>query len=562
MSVGDAALKVLAAPGALQARTVQEFLEHSRHLMTEALGFPNQHVTDFQYYIPKQIFCMAHKATQDYVDAGLARIAPPRTVIGLREKSTIEWVVSFVAAIRMGYTVLLLSPTLPANKVKTLMDQAECSMLIDGTIMTDGTEAQEFTSTLQAANKTVIPMTRLESLPLYANGGSAQEEGDHDDDGEKQRWSHINETDIAVILHSTGSTGLPKLIPKTHTSVLNRLRGLPAMLHDASFIGSSLYSSVGFHSMIFSFVKAGGPSVWANARMSLNAPEYRDTLIKVQPRTAWFNPTGLLAAMSTPEGLEVLKQCDVVVTTGHVFPTQLGDKLVQGGVRLVNIYGMSELSPGVRLISASRKRGDPDWQYLEPDPTTAPHVQFQIVSDLADDQGSKMLVHELVVLPSHPTQDKCYANQSDGSFRTGDLFLQHPTRPGCYRCIGRMSDEVKIRPWGRDRVGVQAVPYEHAAMSGNDHLLQEVVMFGNDRPEPGFLLFTKPGCDKTTDYIAESAWKALQHDFAKGVLPMAVERNLLVVVRNAVVPRTPKGNIVRPEIYLSFEKVINDAYGE
>lgn len=558
MAVDADASKVPAAPGALQARTVQEFLEHARHLTTKALGFPRRHVTDITYYSPQQIFGMAQRATEEYVSAGLPRYHPSPAVVGLRVVSTIEWVVSFVALIRLGYTVLVLSPTIAPNKVGGLMDKANCSIVIDGTSITDEAAAEELRSTLQGEKKTVIPLTRLESLMHNVNEASARDEDDNDNVDETQRWSQINQTHPVIILHSSGSTGVPKLFHKTHAAVLDRLRGLPAMLHGTSLIGSKLYLSVGMHLMLFSLVRANGPSVWSNDLIPLDASKYRDMLVKLQPQTLWFNPTNLQGAMSTREGLEVMRQCDLVVTTGGVFPTQLGQRLVQAGVHLVSIYGMSELSSGVRLTSASRKRGDPDWEYVQPSPATAPHIWFRPL-DMAD-EGSTTPLFELVILPSHPTQDKRFANQPDGSFYTGDLFVQHPTRPGCYKCLGRMSDEIRICPKGHDYVGLHALSYEHAAMIGNDHVLQEAVLFGRNRPEAGLLLFTKPGCTAATDDIVEGIWNSLQRDFSNGVLPVAVRKNLLVVIRDAVVPRTPKGNIVRPEVYLNFERAIVEAY--
>ncbi|KAK9418022.1 hypothetical protein SUNI508_08451 [Seiridium unicorne] len=548
-----------AVQSALQARTVPEFIEHGRYLTTKALGFPGQHATDIAYYTPRDLFKMARKAAQIYTKAGLSGTARSRqAVVALRGKSTIEWVVSSIALIELGYTIFAVSPGLAPKTVAILMEKVNCSTVIDGTSMTDKGATEALRNTPQMAQKTVISLLGLDRLS-DTRAENTEDNGENIQNGHDntQRWSHISPSDIALILHSSGSTGQPKLIPKTHNAVMSRLRGLPSRMHGATFMTSWLYYSVGFHSMLFALLKTGGPSVWASEQIAPNAQDYRKILTELHPRTAWFNGGSLFAAMSTSEGLDALGQCDIVVTTGQVMPKQLGDQLVKSGVRLVNLYGMTELSSG--LIPASQSRSDPDWEYLRPDPAVAQHVCFRPRSDLT---GTETAMYEFVVLPSHPTQDKSFANQPDGSFHTGDLFVQHPTRTDWFKCIGRMSETIRPSPDGLTIVDLHSLAYEHAVLAVHRSLLQEVMLFGNDRPEPGLLLFTVPNCAIATDEIIDMVYDTLQKEFSSGTLPMAVKRSMLIVIRDVVVPRTGKGTLVRPEVYRIFENDIDEAYNK
>lgn len=45
------------------------------------------------------------------------------------------------------------------------------------------------------------------------------------------------------------------------------------------------------------------------------------------------------------------------------------------------------------------------------------------------------------------------------------------------------------------------------------------------------------------------------------MLPIALDKGMLVVVRDAVVLRTAKGNFVRHEVYRKYEGEINKTYG-
>ncbi|CAG8972786.1 hypothetical protein HYALB_00006878 [Hymenoscyphus albidus] len=148
----------------------------------------------------------------------------------------------------------------------------------------------------------------------------------------------------------------------------------------------------------------------------------------------------------------------------------------------------------------------------------------------------------------------------DGSFRTGDIFLQHPTRLGLYKCIGRMTDEIKIRPVGHENVALHAPTYEDVAMAPGAGVLEEAVLFGSGRPEAGILLFVKAGCDVDREGLVDSVWEALEREFEEGRVPVKVRKEMLVVVCGGVVPRTTKGNFVRSEIYIEFEEDINEAY--
>ncbi|KAK3291664.1 uncharacterized protein B0H64DRAFT_377837 [Chaetomium fimeti] len=366
---------------ALKARTLQEFVSHTKHLTGGAFGFPRRHVADIEYLSPQQTWWTAHRAAQRYVIAGFP--STERTTVGLRNLSTINTVISFVAIVRLGF-------------------------------------------------------------------------------------------------------------------------------------------SVGVFGMLFALMKPGGSTCWANERLRLDADVYRDVLVATRPQLARCHPGDLIRCMATPEGLAVLKQC------------------IMEGVHLSDEYSMSELA--FALSSGVRQHGDSEWGYMAADVETAPHPQL----------------YELVVLPSHPTQDKGRANSPDGSFYTGNVFVKHPTKER-YKCIGRMSDDVLIVPQN-DRVGLYSLTYEHRVLAGSRDVLQEAVLFGNERTRAGVLLFTQPGCAVSSEEVVERVWATVQRDINQ-VLPVGLDTDMLVVVRDAVVPWTAKGNFVRQEAYRKYEREINQAYG-
>lgn len=141
---------------------------------------------------------------------------------------------------------------------------------------------------------------------------------------------------------------------------------------------------------------------------------------------------------------------------------------------------------------------------------SAPHLWFRprVPSEGTASEGGGGQFYELVFLPSHPTQDKARANAPDGSFYTGDVFVKHPTKEG-YKCIGRMSDEVSIAPH-KDKIGLRSLAHEHNVLASNRDVLQEAVLFGNERTRAGVLLFTQPGCAVSSEEVVGRGWATVQ----------------------------------------------------
>lgn len=527
---------------ALNSTTIQDFLAHSTDLTSKVFGFPRD-ATNFEYYSPQQIGRWAEGAKQAYCEAGLpCEKTELPLVVGLRATSSIAWVVSFLTLARLGHTILLLSPTLSIEALGALLSKAECDIFVDGS---------SDISDLECPGKTIIPLASIAELDERYRTLELGDSGKSSND-----YLRISEDDVAVIVHSSGSTGLPKLIHKTHRELLTRLRGIPPILHDKSFfVGSWLYYMVGLYSMLFSFIKPGGPSHWANEKLTLGPEELKGVLTEAKPQVAWLNTYFIFKISSDEKGIELLKNCIMVINSGEVLPEHLGNKLVKAGVRLGNEYGMSELSLG--LSSVPSRWGDHDWNYLQPDPSSAPHLEFQPLPKGSKWAGGEQL-YELVVLPSHPIQNKKWANSPDGSFHTGDVFIKHPKKPR-YKCMGRMCDEIEIC---HDQycVGVNAIDYEHRLMGGNEDIIDAAVLFGKDRPEAGALLFARPGSAVSTGDILERVWATIEQQI-NGVLPVGLAKKMVVVLRDAVIPRTSKGNVVRLEVYSKYEKVIDDAYG-
>lgn len=115
-----------------------------------------------------------------------------------------DWVVSVFGLSRAGYTALTLSPRLSASAIVKLMKETRCECLIYDEL-----------PQLSVVIKEVVSLTSSQVLPIlsrndYDKPGNSPLPFERDIDMAEERKR------VATIVHSSGSTGLPKSIEVVH----------------------------------------------------------------------------------------------------------------------------------------------------------------------------------------------------------------------------------------------------------------------------------------------------------------------------------------------------------
>lgn len=140
---------------------------------------------------------------------------------------------------------------------------------------------------------------------------------------------------VSFIIHSSGSTGLPKPIFQTHASCLsNYSSGIPYR----AFLTLPLFHNHGI-STLFRALVAGKKIAMYNASLPLSGSTLTAAMEAVQPESLHCVPYALKLMAETDRGIEVLRRCKLVLFGGSSCPDDLGDKLVDAGVYLVGHYG-------------------------------------------------------------------------------------------------------------------------------------------------------------------------------------------------------------------------------
>ncbi|KAM3537523.1 hypothetical protein ARSEF1564_009555 [Beauveria bassiana] len=258
------------------------------------------------------------------------------------------------------------------------------------------------------------------------------------------------------------------------------------------------------------------------------------------------------------EALEALKRCSLVTNLGGVLPPAVARILTQNGVRLTTGYGISELPLSLSSIANA---GDPlFWDYLQIAPSVAPHLRFRLLSEKeGNTENGNETFYELIILPSLPAMDKKWANASDGSLHTGDIFVKHPTQES-YRCLGRLTDMVRVTPNSTDVIPLHARIYESIIENRCTEIIDAAVLYGDERPSVVILLFVKSSATTLSDErIIDEVWSVIESEAqtVQLVLLVGLKKAMLVIIRDQKIPRTSKGDVIRAQTFLQFSSFID-----
>ncbi|MCJ1478790.1 hypothetical protein MMC13_007474 [Lambiella insularis] len=525
---------------ALESLTLPEYFSHLKKFTSSrsVLAFPRTYA-DFTYFTPQQVSQSSDQAAAAYCKRGLYREdGKGSSVIGIFAKGGIEWMISFVALVKLGHTVLCLSPRLSTEAISALTTESGCKTLVYGTLP-KGHSAIPCHKIAMLAEEDLWPLAPpVDHKPLTPQPTSP-------------------ETDVAVILHSSGSTGLPKLVPKTQFDIMRLMKFFIMRQREKSiYVASGLYNGVGLLVGLSSFVMSG-PTFYDNDHLPFTAEGYAQLLQEARPQVAFFTPYSLDLALSTKDGLEALKKCDLVTSFGAVCSQAIGDKAVANGIRLITDYGITEVA--ALMTSAFRPLDDPQWDYLTTLPPAKPHIEMRPLCEGEASVSTNERLFELIVLPSFPMLKEKWANSNDppGSLHTGDTFLKHPTKEDYWKVVGRKDDQIKIYADDRQSV-VNALVYESKIRTGNQDVVDDVVLFGQGRKRLGVLIFTKSGIPQDT--ALERVWATIGKEI-NGILKTGIEKKMLRAIEAGdQIPRTDKLNIIRPQVYLKYHDLIDSAY--
>ena len=291
------------------------------------LGYPRyeDRPTDYELFTGKDLDRMVDEACRVLMKAGLEMNS--RTTVGLFAPSDLSFVVALFALSRLGCRVLTISIRLSEVACLNLMDRTEGDTLLVGSTVRINATIEGLKKTRSDLKFIPIPkraeFDRTDVRPEPVVRPIPDREAEH--------------TQLALFGHSSGSTGLPKPLSLSHRSVLNNIyfgtgckafNALPWYhLHGVFTSFQAMYMRKTAHLY--------------NADLPLTSEYLVAALKEIQPEICHTVPYVLKLMAERQDGIEVLKRCKFVTAAGARTPDELGDRVVQQGVNLGVILGLS-----------------------------------------------------------------------------------------------------------------------------------------------------------------------------------------------------------------------------
>ncbi|KAJ7760072.1 putative aminoadipate reductase [Mycena maculata] len=295
---------------------------------------------------------------------------------------------------------------------------------------------------------------------------------------------------VAMYLHSSGSTGLPKPIPQTHRNLIHcaALDTLVQMaeLSPRQAVGAlPAFHTMGVLNQLFAPLLNGvtaciyAPVSTATAHNVPVAPTAENALANARRARA----TGIVTVpalisewQQSSEDVEYLKTLKLVIYGGGPLASRVGDALFGQGINLVSAYGTTEIG-GVTIVKRRQAEIDAgEWAWIR----FSPRVNIRWIP-----QEDGTFECQFLTVPE--THQLAVENLSDvKGYSTKDLFERHPTKPDLYRIVGRL-DDVLIMANGEKTV---PGPIEDILMASS--FIRGAIMFGRERNQIGVLVEPNP----------------------------------------------------------------------
>ncbi|KAG9010812.1 hypothetical protein FRB94_009719 [Tulasnella sp. JGI-2019a] len=361
-------------------------------------------------------------------------------------------------------------------------------------------------------------------------------------------------SEVALILHSSGSTGFPKPIHITHSACVDWMRIPWYGGHDICGLILGVPSLPPFHAMgvlaYFWFTLGSGAVVGVfDPTAPPKSPSPENVLAGLKGANVDWTlvvPSFLEAWANDPVAVTYLSTLKHVMYAGGPIPTGVEDRLVSNGVNLAILYAATEFGyPHIFLPRQRRSR----W------------LKF------STQNGHKLLpqdhdrMYELVMMARDHYSPSATNVIGAAEYTTSDLVELHPDNKDLFRVIGRIDDQVMLSTGDKTNSG----PIER--IISTSPLVKHSVVFGRGKPQNGILLQPTKGNEiDTNDKVAVARFRPAVWDKVEQANTFAPQHSyifkemILVASSDKLMPLTAKNTIVRKAALALYEPEIEACY--
>ncbi|KAL0944906.1 nrps-like protein [Colletotrichum truncatum] len=511
-------------------KTVDELVRRRAraHPNRVIVSYPSSGITYVDYTM-RQLDVFAYRVAKFYEQRIPSRLNSDEkpTTVAVLGPSNFDYLVTMLALTKLGHTTLFLSTRISQEAIESLISVTGAKYLIaDKRYLETAESAKENLSYLdvfEIANQSTY------DFPIEVHADTQLDYG---------RDPLVETNNLIYIIHSSGSTGLPKPIYQPQKSAIANYSSSMDM---KAFITLPLYHNHGICNL-YRAVYSGKPIHLYNADLPLTREHLTSIMRKHNFEIFYGVPYALKLLAETDEGMALLRQLKIVMYGGSACPDDLGNALVDNGVNLVGHYGATEVG---QLMTSFRPADDKAWNYVRVHDKLEPYLKWI-------PRGPNLF--ECCVLPGWPS--KVATNQDDGSYCTKDLFEPHPTIPKAWKYIARLDDTIAL---------VNGEKFNPVHMEGtirSSKNITECVIFGVGRPSLGALIVPAASlAGKTEEEILEAVWPVVESASRNVEAYARVSKNMIKLLPyDCAYPRTDKGSVIRQAFYKRYAQEIDEVY--
>ncbi|OAT01333.1 ochratoxin A non-ribosomal peptide synthetase, variant [Blastomyces dermatitidis ER-3] len=455
----------------------------------------------------------------------------------------IRYAAFILACSKVGHVPLLISPRNSVEASRHLLEETGCSKFVYSV------ERERQVNELRSADPSIQVWTVPDLWDVFTNSEVVPYEAV----GKQHRGP---EDEVAAIIHSSGTTGMPKPVPLTHGYIAaqKRIQALPvppgrvASVYSAceqgklAFVMSPFFHFMGLLTLITSIT--GGTPFALSPEKPLTA-ELLDAVVTETGATSTSLPPSAIEDLYASQlGRETLAKFHYIAYGGAPLSPDTGDKLCKL-THVQTVLGSSECG----LIAALKAEDREDWGYFEWNP-------FYAVDMRAQGDGT----FELVI----PRQENRYVHgvfhtyPDLQEYRTGDLFIPHTQKPGLWRYIGRGDDVIVLSN------GEKFNPTSMELVIQGHPLVSKAMVMGQGRFQAA-LLCELDWDNWTGDEIAfiEEIWPTVQraNEGAPGHGRL-MKSKIGISSPSKPFKTTPKGSVQRRMVIADYSNEIETLYSK